>query len=147
MSCRKLCSIARAASSAIGHRLGSRRTTHTRRIVDENRWRAKRDGTNAEFIAEGSSETITVAAMLDQLVERVHALIQRFHCDVALLPLQQILRSGTSAHTQLRIYNECRAAGLTRSRALRHVLSWLEEATVPCHSRGSRSKVGVQSCA
>jgi glutamate---cysteine ligase / carboxylate-amine ligase len=110
--------------------LGVRRTTHTRRIIDENRWRAKRDGIRAAFIAEASSAVSCVPTVLSELLGLMDDQIERLQCDEALRPLQRVLHAGTSAHEQLRIYNDRRAAGQSRSEALREVLTWLENTTV-----------------
>ncbi|NJO12692.1 MAG: carboxylate-amine ligase [Gammaproteobacteria bacterium] len=52
------------AATVKSPRAGVRHTTHTRRIIDENRWRAKRDGIRAQFIAEASSDVLSVAQVL-----------------------------------------------------------------------------------
>jgi carboxylate-amine ligase len=109
---------------------GTRHTTHTRRIIDENRWRAKRDGIRAEFIAEGSSEVLCAAEVLQAAREFVCADAERLECTAALDTLNTVVHRGTSAHRQLRIYNEARAAGASRADALREVLTWLAIATV-----------------
>ena len=111
-------------------RVGTRQTTHTRRIIDENRWRAKRDGTNAQFIAEGSSDVHCVAQVLDDALAFVADEAHNLECARVVESLKGILDRGTSAHRQLRIYNEGRAAGLSRPDALRQVLAWLETATL-----------------
>jgi carboxylate-amine ligase len=111
-------------------RFGTRQTTHTRRIIDENRWRAKRDGIHAQFIAEASSEAHSVAQVLDDALTFVSDEAQNLQCAHVVESLRAILQRGTSAHRQLRIYNERRAAGLSRTDALRHVLLWLETATL-----------------
>lgn len=111
-------------------RSGTRQTTHTRRIIDENRWRAKRDGIHAEFIAEASSEVRSVAQVLDDAFTFVSDEAQQLQCASVVESLREILHRGTSAHRQLRIYNETRAAGSGRTDALRQVLAWLERATL-----------------
>lgn len=110
--------------------LGARRTTHTRRVIDENRWRAKRDGIQAEFIAERSSEVASVATVLADLLELTREQIERLRCGPALRSLDRILAFGTSAHEQLRIYDHCRVEGCSRGEALRQVLNWLQETTI-----------------
>lgn len=109
--------------------LGRERSTHTRRIIDENRWRAKRDGTRAAFIDERSSELVSVNDTLRGLIELAGEHIQRLDCGASVSRLHRLFDEGTSAHTQLRIYNEGRAAGDSRTQALRRVLGWLERTT------------------
>lgn len=125
--------------------LGARRTTHTRRIVDENRWRAKRDGIGAWFIAEGSSEVDAVPIVLSETLALLGGQIQRLDCADALWPLQRLLRIGSSAHEQIRIYNDSRAAGESPAQALRCVVAWLERTTIGEDSDAiSRAETGVQ---
>ena len=110
--------------------LGAQRTTHTRRIVDENRWRAKRDGISARFIAQASSSEISVAEMLRGLLAVMTDQIEELECGQALDTLWDILDRGTSAHEQLRIYDERRRRGDEPDKALMAVLKWLEQSTV-----------------
>lgn len=110
--------------------LGAQRTTHTRRIVDENRWRAKRDGIQARFIAQASNDATPATEVLDGLLTVVSAEAEKLDCGHVLQSLQLILDRGTSAHEQLRIYEEMRTAGESRAAALGAVVKWLECATV-----------------
>ena len=101
-----------------------------RRIIDENRWRAKRFGLQAEFIDErGNTEPA-----LDQL-QRLRALCredaQALDCTQALASIDDILARGTSAHTQLALYRQQRDGGATRAAALKSVVDWLLHTTVP----------------
>ena len=110
--------------------LGARRTTHTRRIIDENRWRAKRDGIAAKFIDEFSGSAIAVRDLLSKALDLVDGKARQLGCASALLGVRQIAERGTSAHAQLREYNERRAAGATQTVALHHVVDWLLDTTV-----------------
>lgn len=110
--------------------LGKLRTTHTRRLIDENRWRAKRDGIKAEFILETSNEVVPVAQVVSDLMAACGEQIDRLDCAEALEPIERILSEGTSAHQQLKIYNERRAAGEESSDALLKVVEWVKVATL-----------------
>lgn len=110
--------------------LGAQRTTHTRRIVDENRWRAKRDGIQARFIAQASDDATPAAEVLGDLLTVVSAAAEELDCGHVLQSLQLILDRGTSAHEQLSIYEGRRTAGESRAAALGAVVNWLECATV-----------------
>jgi len=110
---------------------GSQRTTHTRRIIDENRWRAKRDGTAAKFVDAASGAAVPLAEWLQQLLAFVAEDADRLGCTASLQQLVQIVDGGTSAHAQLRIYNERRANGTSNQLALQAVVDWLA-ATTAC---------------
>src|SRR5690606_8791704 len=83
--------------------LGAQRTSATRRLIDENRWRAKRDGIAARFIEESSQTEATVAQWLQRLLMLVADQAQRLGCTRSLSRLEDIVKHGTSAHMQLRI--------------------------------------------
>jgi len=110
--------------------LGKARTTHTRRLIDENRWRAKRDGIKAEFILETSNEVAPVAKMVSDLMTVCGEQIDRLGCAEALKPIERILTEGTSAHQQLKIYNDSRAAGDDSLDAINEVIEWLKATTL-----------------
>ena len=110
--------------------MGKARSTHTRRLIDENRWRAKRDGIKAKFILETSNEVVPVADLVASLRTECGEQIERLNCAAALVPLDRILAEGTSAHRQLEIYNDSRAAGDENPEALAKVIEWLKETTV-----------------
>lgn len=110
--------------------MGKARSTHTRRLIDENRWRAKRDGIKAEFILETSNEVAPLAKVVGDLIEACGEQIDRLDCGEALAPIERILSEGTSAHQQLKIYNDSRAAGDESVDALLKVIEWLKVATL-----------------
>lgn len=110
--------------------MGKVRSTHTRRLIDENRWRAKRDGVKAEFIFETSNEVVPVAQVTSDLIAACGEQIDRLDCAEALKPIERILGEGTSAHQQLKIYNDSRAAGDESLDALMKVIEWLKATTL-----------------
>jgi carboxylate-amine ligase len=110
--------------------MGKVRSTHTRRLIDENRWRAKRDGIKAEFIFETSNEVVPIAQVVTDLLSECREQIDRLNGAAALDPLHRILDEGTSAHQQLKIYNDSRAAGDENPEALGKVIEWLKETTL-----------------
>ena len=109
--------------------LGAERTTFTRRVIEENRWRAKRFGLEARLLREeGDPEPVAdeLARLLDLCREDADAL----GVAESLATLKAILARGTSAHRQLAIYHEQRRRGATRAQALVPVVEWLMETTV-----------------
>lgn len=110
--------------------MGKVRSTHTRRLIDENRWRAKRDGIRAEFILETSNQVMPVAEVTAALLADCGEQIDRLKSAPALAPLNRILAEGTSAHQQLKIYNDSRAAGEENPQALGKVIEWLKQTTL-----------------
>ena len=109
--------------------LGSERSSITRRLIDENRWRAKRFGVRAEFIDEARRCTVTVRERLLEMLALVAPDAAALGCEAELRHLQLIARLGTSAEVQLGVYRREREALATREQALAKVVDWLVEAT------------------
>ena len=103
----------------------------TRRVIDENRWRAKRYGTSAEFIDDRTGEAVPIARVFQELCELVRADADRLGCTPTFKQLSAVLRNGTSAHRQLEIFIAKRQAGTGRTEALKAVVDWLAEHSVP----------------
>jgi carboxylate-amine ligase len=105
--------------------LGSGCTPITRRVIEENRWRAKRYGTDAEIIDEAAG---TARGFLDAL-EAMLALIapdaEALRCEREITHLRSIVRHGTSAHRQLAVYRNARNHLRSRQDALGGVVDWL----------------------
>lgn len=101
-----------------------------RRIIDENRWRAKRFGLQAEFIDERGN-TEPALAQLQRLRALCREDAQALGCVEALASIDDILARGTSAHAQLALYRQQRDRGATRAAALKSVVDWLLHTTVP----------------
>jgi len=104
-------------------------TPLTRRVIDENRWRAKRFGMDAGFIRE-EGEPVTFRQVLDELLAQCAPDIEALGCAGELAPLAEIAAGNSSAHEQLRIYEALRAEGLPRAQRLRAVVDWLRVTTV-----------------
>jgi carboxylate-amine ligase len=109
--------------------LGARRSTATRRLIDENRWRAQRHGIEAQFIDEFGDREVGVADLVAEALELVAPDARTLDPARALGTLSTILARGTSAHAQLAHYDEARSAGADRVAALRDVVDWLTVTT------------------
>jgi carboxylate-amine ligase len=103
----------------------------TRRLIDENRWRAKRFGTDAEFLSFDGSPPKACKEVVEELLKHVAEDAHRLQCENALLRIRSLFEEGTSAHVQLKLYSQNRDRGDSRAKALRHVVDWLIAATVP----------------
>lgn len=105
-------------------------TALTRRVIDENRWRAKRFGMDADFFDEHDRPTATAKQALADLLVLIKEDADALGCADALKALDGIVEQGSSAHAQLAIYHEQRAQGMSRPHALRQVVDWLLTTTV-----------------
>jgi glutamate---cysteine ligase / carboxylate-amine ligase len=109
--------------------LGARRSTATRRLIEENRWRAQRHGIEAQFIDEFGDGEVSVADLVAEALELTQPDARTLDPAGALGSLSTILARGTSAHAQLAHYDEARVAGADRIAALRDVVDWLTVTT------------------
>jgi len=104
-------------------------TPFTRRLIDENRWRAKRFGVEAEFLAFDDGPTKKCKDVVEALLEAAGEDARRLGCESALVRIRTLLEQGTSAHRQLAIYREALAKRESRIKALQAVVDWLVEQT------------------
>ncbi|MEO8485069.1 MAG: carboxylate-amine ligase [Betaproteobacteria bacterium] len=110
--------------------IGPSRTPFTRRLIDENRWRAKRSGLDAEFLSLDGAPVTPCRAVVDRLVDDVAEDAQALGGDAPLARIRALMAEGTSAHAQLAIYRGRRAKGDTPFEALQFVVDWLVATTV-----------------
>ena len=103
---------------------------YLRMLIDENRWRAQRYGTDAGLIDFGRAELVPYAALLDELLDLVREDAEYFGCAAELGHARTILARGTSAHNQLLVYRSALEAGETPQAALEAVVDWLIGATL-----------------
>jgi carboxylate-amine ligase len=99
-------------------------------LVNENRWRAQRYGTDAGLVDFGKGEIVPYADLLEELIELVREDAAAFGCQAEIEHARRILVRGTSAHRQLALYREALAAGAPPRDALNAVVDWLIEETV-----------------
>ncbi|MEO8303987.1 MAG: carboxylate-amine ligase [Betaproteobacteria bacterium] len=106
-------------------------TPFTRRLIDENRWRAKRLGLDAEFLRLDGSAPRTCRVVIEELLDEVAEDAKQLQCEPALLRIRTILNDGTSAHSQTKLYQAFRDRGDTPTKAMQSVVDWLIAATMP----------------
>jgi carboxylate-amine ligase len=111
--------------------LGAKRSTATRRLIEENRWRAQRHGIEANFIDEFGDREIGVPELVTQAMDLTAPDARVLDAAGDLRTLGVILARGTSAHAQLACYDVLRAAGTPSADALRTVVDWLAMTTCP----------------
>lgn len=111
--------------------LGRERGAATRRVIDENRWRAKRHGIDAAFIDEARGEALPLRSLVAGLPGMLGEDVDALGCAREIAHLDTLLERGTSANRQLEIYRDRVDAGETRHDSLRCVVDWLIRTTVP----------------
>ena len=103
---------------------------YARMLVNENRWRAERYGIDQPLVDYGKRELVAYPALLEEILTLIAEDAQYFGCTAEVEQAREIVRRGTSAHAQRRIYAEALGAGADKKEALRKVVGWLVEETV-----------------
>lgn len=104
-------------------------TPFTRRLIDENRWRAKRSGLDAEFLTLDGQPPVACRTVVLGLLNDVVEDAARLECEPALARIRRLLDEGTSAHVQIKLFERRRAQGDTVMQAMQYVVDWLVAAT------------------
>ncbi len=98
-----------------------------RAIVVENKWRAQRYGVNGSFV--GDHGAISVADFTHQVIEETAVDAEALGCRTEMERCAVIVGSGTSADTQMALYEQ-HGQARGREKALSAVTDWLAEATL-----------------
>jgi glutamate---cysteine ligase / carboxylate-amine ligase len=101
-----------------------------RAFAEENKWRAQRYGTAATFVDRRSTAT-PIKEAVEKLVELIREDAEALDCSDEIHHANEIVRRGSSANEQVRIYAKARIARRSRTQALRDVVDWLCQTTVP----------------
>jgi carboxylate-amine ligase len=109
--------------------LGALRSPMTRRVLDENRWRAKRYGARASFIDEQSRSQVSCLDMLGRLRALIGPDAAAFKCEREIRHLSTIALLGTSADAQLGLFERERERAGSKTDGLHRVIDWLADAT------------------
>jgi carboxylate-amine ligase len=100
-----------------------------RALVEENRWRAQRYGTDGTYIDLSTFEPVSFKAWLDAVILSLAEDIGAFGSQGDIQHLRTILKRGTSAHLQLEYYRSLRKFGRKPREAIAEVTKWLRVST------------------
>ncbi|MDI1330389.1 carboxylate-amine ligase [Pseudomonas sp.] len=105
-------------------------------ILKENRWRAKRSGIHAAFIVEGYDRPFSAAQWLFRAQQILGDTAQKMGVEDVFAQARRILRDGTSADLQRRVYARALRGGGDVDAALSQVVDQLlmETSQAPCIS-------------
>ncbi len=103
---------------------------YARMLLDENRWRAQRHGTDQGLVDFGRGAVVPYAELLEEILTLIEEDARHFGCLGEVSHARRILARGTSAHRQLAVFEAAVAAGATRAEALAAIVDWLIEETV-----------------
>jgi glutamate---cysteine ligase / carboxylate-amine ligase len=104
-------------------------TAVDRALVVENKWRAQRYGVSGTFVAPDAHKGISVAEMLEHVLEAILPHAEALGCAAQVRRCRAIVGGGTSADAQLAVYaaHESREGD---TRALAAVNDWIAAATL-----------------
>lgn len=98
-------------------------------LLNENRWRAMRYGTDQSLLDLAKGELVPFAELVDEMVELVAEDADALGCQQEMEHLRRLVVRGTSAHRQSEVYAKARKAGADQKEALREVVRFLIEET------------------
>ncbi len=107
--------------------LNQRWRTYANTLIDENRWRARRYGTEGGLIDFGRAKIQPMGQLVEEWIALVAEDAEALGCGETLLGLRRILSDGTSAERQRRVHAAAVAEGADEADALRAVTRALVE--------------------
>ncbi len=100
-------------------------------LIDENRWRAQRYGIDNGLVDFGRGEVVPYKDLLEEIIELTAEHAEALGCLKELEHARDIIHRGTSAHRQLEIFNQACYDGADKPEALKKVVDFLIEQSVP----------------
>ncbi len=104
--------------------------TYANLLLNENRWRAQRYGFEKGLIDYGHGSIIPYAKLLDEMLDHIMEDAEHFGCVNEIKHARTILGQGTSAHWQLKAYQEAISSGATTQEALKAIVDMLIKETL-----------------
>jgi glutamate---cysteine ligase / carboxylate-amine ligase len=98
-------------------------------LIAENRWRAMRYSVDGDLLDLARGTLVGFPQLVGELIELVGEDADELGCRRELEHLETILMRGTSAHRQIRMYEEARAAGASSREAMQAVVDFLVKET------------------
>ncbi len=98
---------------------------YTPMLIRENRWRAMRYSFDEGLIDLAKGRVVPFPELLDELLELVAEDAEALGCEEELADVRNILTRGTSAHRQLKTYEQAQAAGDSEDDCLKAVVDTL----------------------
>ncbi len=99
-------------------------------LLNENRWRAHRYGTDEGLIDFGKGDIVPYDELLEEILELVEQDAIALNCVNEVNHARTIVKRGSSAHRQLAVYYKAVAEGDSEEQALKKVVAWLLEETL-----------------
>jgi carboxylate-amine ligase len=98
---------------------------YNRMLVNENRWRAMRYGSDEGLLDLAKGEIVEFRQLLQEILEQIDEDARFLGCEAEVAHARTIVERGTSAHQQLKVYEAAIAEGKSNEAALRDVVAFL----------------------
>ena len=98
-------------------------------LVNENRWRAQRYGIDKGLVDFGRGEIIDYETLIEEVISLVSEDAEFFGCTKEVEHARTIIKNGTSAHWQIKTYQEAIDSGASQQEALESVVDMLVSET------------------
>ena len=99
-------------------------------LINENRWRAQRYGIDQGLVDFGRGEIVPYPVLLEEMLVLAREDAQFFGCVAEIEHARAILDRGTSAHWQVKTYEDAMADGASKDEALKAVVDMLVKETM-----------------
>ena len=107
-------------------RLGNQRwRRYSAMLVSENRWLAQRYGLERGLVDFGRGQLVPYAQLVEEMLELIREDAEHFDCAAEVEHARTIVQRGTSAHWQIKTYEEAKARGANEKEALEEVVDML----------------------
>jgi carboxylate-amine ligase len=94
-------------------------------LVNENRWRAMRYSFDEGLLDLAKGELVPFSDLLEEMLELVKEDAEAIGCAADIAHARTILKRGTSAHRQVKVFEAARARGASEREGLNAVVDWL----------------------
>jgi carboxylate-amine ligase len=98
-------------------------------LLGENRWRAMRYSFDRGLLDLGHQRVVPFEELAEELIDLLREDAEALDCVAELEGIREILKRGTSAHRQLKVYQDALAGGASERDALKAVVDWLVSET------------------
>ncbi|MDJ0957280.1 MAG: carboxylate-amine ligase [Arenicellales bacterium] len=99
-------------------------------LVKENRWRAQRYGIDEGLIDFGLGEIVPYAELMDEFIDFIAEDAEALDCVKEVNHTRDIIQNGTSAHRQIKVYEQALAEGASEQDALKAIVDMLIDDTL-----------------
>jgi carboxylate-amine ligase len=103
---------------------------YRRTLVAENKWRAQRYGLEGTLADFGRRTLVPCADLVEELIAILRDQARELGCLGHVERAREIVRDGTSADRQLKVYRAALEAGASEREAQAQVVDWLIEASL-----------------